>query len=172
MRGDIGCATQLGAVACNQNRYISPHGPWPRPGESFDILRYPSKVQPSDQHDTYVSNPIMVSTSHTLRSISHIMHKPQKKPDAAAAFQHVLMLPSSIAAQAALKEKRSYKCTHCSTTFRRSEHCIRHERSRGCSVCPSLELHKNIILQAAHNLSDTLEKPFGCGVCGCSFSRK
>ena len=56
--------------------------------------------------------------------------KPSKKRDAAAAFQHILTLPSSEAAQATQKEKRSYKCGHCSTTFRRSEHCIRHERSR------------------------------------------
>lgn len=56
--------------------------------------------------------------------------KQSKKHDAAAAFQHILTLPSSAAAQAAQKEKRIYKCGHCSTTFRRSEHCVRHERSR------------------------------------------
>jgi len=56
--------------------------------------------------------------------------KPVKKVDAAAAFQHILTLPSSAAAQTAIKEKRSYKCGHCNTTFRRSEHRIRHERSR------------------------------------------
>ena len=106
----------------------------------------------------------MIETTPT--SPTHIAHRPQKKPDAAAAFQHILMLPSSIAAQAALKEKRSYKCTHCSTSFRRSEHCIRHERSRGFPP-PSCFVHT-----PTDNRTDTLEKPFGCAVCGCNFSRK
>ncbi|KAF8242484.1 hypothetical protein K440DRAFT_120725 [Wilcoxina mikolae CBS 423.85] len=84
----------------------------------------------------------------THMQLPQMESKPVKRVDAAAAFQHILTLPSSAAAQNAIKEKRSYKCGHCNTTFRRSEHCIRHERSH------------------------TLEKPFGCSVCGCHFSRK
>ncbi|KAA8912028.1 fungal-specific transcription factor domain-containing protein [Sphaerosporella brunnea] len=77
-----------------------------------------------------------------------VQSQQSKKHDAAAAFQHILTLSTSAVAQAAQKQKRSYKCGHCSTAFRRSEHCVRHERSH------------------------TLEKPFGCSVCGCRFSRK
>ncbi|KAI5776940.1 hypothetical protein EDC01DRAFT_432804 [Geopyxis carbonaria] len=69
--------------------------------------------------------------------------------------QHILTLSPSnstskngVARVGSGKEKRSYQCRHCATTFRRSEHCVRHERSH------------------------TLEKPYGCRICHCHFSRK
>ncbi|KAH7265767.1 regulatory protein [Fusarium solani] len=43
---------------------------------------------------------------------------------------------------------RQYKCGHCPKAFKRSEHCIRHERRH------------------------TLEKPFSCRYCRKSYSRK
>ncbi|KAH8721690.1 hypothetical protein BGZ61DRAFT_347558 [Ilyonectria robusta] len=43
---------------------------------------------------------------------------------------------------------RQYKCEYCDKAFKRSEHCIRHERSH------------------------TREKPFSCRYCRKSYSRK
>ena len=46
------------------------------------------------------------------------------------------------------RPRRQYKCQHCARTFKRSEHCIRHERTH------------------------THEKPFMCRYCHKSYSRK
>lgn len=46
------------------------------------------------------------------------------------------------------RQRRQYKCWHCPKVFKRSEHCIRHQR-----------IH-------------TQEKPFSCRFCQKSYSRK
>ncbi|KAH8675158.1 hypothetical protein BGZ61DRAFT_361010 [Ilyonectria robusta] len=46
------------------------------------------------------------------------------------------------------RPRRKYECQHCPKTFKRSEHCIRHER-----------IH-------------THEKPFSCQYCLKAYSRK
>lgn len=46
------------------------------------------------------------------------------------------------------RPRRQHKCQHCGKTFKRSEHCIRHERTH------------------------TLEKPFCCRYCHKSYARK
>ncbi|KAM5374825.1 hypothetical protein ACJZ2D_006319 [Fusarium nematophilum] len=46
------------------------------------------------------------------------------------------------------RPRREYRCRHCSKVFKRSEHCIRHERSH------------------------TREKPFSCQYCFKTYSRK
>ncbi|TGZ79042.1 hypothetical protein EX30DRAFT_373371 [Ascodesmis nigricans] len=88
-------------------------------------------------------------SSSPIPTPTHTAVRRNSAPSPAAAFQHIITLAKKTSPPSnSEKLKRTYKCSHCSTTFRRSEHCVRHERSH------------------------TMEKPYGCSICHCQFSRK
>lgn len=76
------------------------------------------------------SSPLMMTMD--IPTPTHTAVRRNSAPSPAAAFQHIITLAKKTNPQQNVvdKLKKTYKCSHCPTTFRRSEHCIRHERSR------------------------------------------
>src|ERR1700722_20112156 len=77
------------------------------------------------------------------------------------------------------KQPRLRVCSTCHKTFKRTEHCVRHERARtwmvssfiGSTSFYSRPISDNFLLMQTCEL-DNRERPFSCRFCERSYGRK